>query len=68
MKQDQLRGRGAKEGLCLRGGNREKTSFGLLDRASLPKFPAVEIDGAVVFEGCDVSRDQLEQAIRGRQR
>jgi hypothetical protein len=34
---------------------------------SLPKFPAVEIDGTVVFSGCDVSRDQLEAAIRARQ-
>jgi hypothetical protein len=41
-----------------------KTNFGLLERVSLPKFPAVEIDGTVVFQGCDVSRDQLEEAIK----
>ena len=46
----------------------KKTSFGLLERVSLPKFPAVEIDGSVVFQGNDVSRDQLEEAIRGKQR
>ncbi len=45
----------------------KKTNFGLLDRMSLPKFPAIEIDGTVVFQGCDVSRDQLEDAIRGKQ-
>ena len=42
----------------------KKTSFGLLERMSLPKFPAIEIDGSVVFQGCDVSRGQLEEAIR----
>jgi hypothetical protein len=46
----------------------KKTSFGLLDRMSLPKFPAIEIDGKVVFQGCDVSRDQLEELIRAGQR
>ena len=46
----------------------KKTSFGLLERMSLPKFPAIEIDGAVLFQGCDVSRDQLEEAIEARQR
>ena len=46
----------------------KKTSLGLLERMSLPKFPAVEIDGTVVFEGCDVSRDQLAEAIKARQR
>ncbi len=42
----------------------KKTSFGLLERMSLPKFPAIEIDGTMVFQGCDVSQDQLDQAIR----
>ena len=45
----------------------KKTSFGLLQRVSLPKFPAVEIDGTVVFEGCDITTEQLEAAIRKRQ-
>ena len=45
----------------------KKTSFGLLQRVSLPKFPAVEIDGTVVFEGCDITTEQLESAIRQRQ-
>jgi len=44
-----------------------KTSFGLLQRVSLPKFPAIEIDGTVVFEGCDITAEQLEAAIRKRQ-
>jgi len=45
----------------------KKTSFGLLQRVSLPKFPAIEIDGKVVFEGCDITAEQLEAAIRHRQ-
>ena len=44
----------------------KKTSFGLMQRMSLPKFPAVEIDGKVVFEGCDVTQEQLEAAIKLR--
>jgi hypothetical protein len=44
----------------------KKTSFGLLQRMSLPKFPAIEIDGTVVFEGCDITREQLEAAIKQR--
>ena len=45
----------------------KKTSFGLMQRISLPKFPAIEIDGQVVLEGCDIMREQLEAAIRERQ-
>ena len=45
----------------------KKTSFGLIQRASLPKFPAIAIDGKVVFEGCDINAEQLEAAIRQRQ-
>jgi len=45
----------------------KKTSFGLMQRMSLPKFPSIEIDGQVVFEGCDITREQLEAAIRERQ-
>jgi hypothetical protein len=44
----------------------KKTSFGLLKSVSMPTFPAIEIDGKVVFQGCDVSRDQLEEAIRNQ--
>ena len=44
----------------------KKTSFGLLQRVSLPKFPAIEIDGQVVFEGCDITTEQLEAAIKQR--
>ncbi len=45
----------------------KKTSFGLLQRMSLPKFPAVDIDGMVVFEGRDISAEELEAAVRQRQ-
>jgi len=38
-----------------------------MQRMSLPKFPAIEIDGTVVFEGCEVTKDQLEAAIKARQ-
>ena len=44
----------------------KKTSFGLLQRVSLPRFPAIEINGQVVFEGCDITREQLEAAIKQR--
>jgi hypothetical protein len=45
----------------------KKTAFGLMERMSLPKFPAIEINGKVVFQGCDVSPEQLEAAIKGAQ-
>ena len=44
----------------------KKTSFGLLQRASLPKFPAIEINGQLVFQGCDITPEQLEAAIKQR--
>lgn len=44
----------------------KKTSFGLMQRMSLPKFPAIEIDGKIVFEGCDITPEQLEAAIKER--
>jgi len=44
----------------------KKTSFGLLQRATLPKFPSIEIDGQVVFSGCDITIEQLEAAIKQR--
>jgi hypothetical protein len=44
----------------------KKSSFGLLQKMSLPKFPAIEIDGKVVFEGCDITPEQLEAAIKQR--
>ena len=44
----------------------KKASFGLFQRASLPRFPSIEIDGKVVFEGCDVTQEQLEAAIKLR--
>jgi hypothetical protein len=46
----------------------KKSSFGLVERMGMPKFPAIAIDGAVVFEGCEVSQGQLEEAIRTRER
>jgi len=45
----------------------KKSSFGLMQRMSLPKFPAIEIDGTVVLEGCDIAAEELEAAIRQRQ-
>jgi hypothetical protein len=45
----------------------KKSSFGLMQRMSLPKFPAIEIDGTVVFEGRDITAEELEAAIRQRQ-
>lgn len=44
----------------------KKSSFGLMERMKLPKFPAVEIDGTVVFEGRDITEEQLEEAIKAR--
>lgn len=44
----------------------KKTSFGLMQRMSLPKFPAIEIDGMVAFEGRDVTAEELEAAIKQR--
>lgn len=44
----------------------KKTSFGLFPPASLPKFPAIEIDGTVAFQGCNITREQLAAAIRER--
>jgi hypothetical protein len=44
----------------------KKTSFGLMQRMSLPKFPAVEIDGTVVFEGRDIMVEELEREIAKR--
>ena len=44
----------------------KKTSFGLLQLASLPKFPSIEIDGQIVFEGCNITLEQLEAAIKQR--
>jgi hypothetical protein len=44
----------------------KKTSFGLFQRATLPKFPSIDIDGQVVFSGCDITIEQLEAAIKQR--
>ncbi len=44
----------------------KKTSFGLFQRASMPKFPSLEIDGQVVFSGCNITTEQLEEAIKQR--
>lgn len=44
----------------------KKTSFSLFQRASLPRFPSIEIDGQVVFSGCDITNEQLEAAIKQR--
>ena len=44
----------------------KKTSFGLMQRMALPKFPAIEIDGTVVFEGRDITAEELEREIAKR--
>jgi hypothetical protein len=44
----------------------KKTSFGLFQRVSMPKFPSIEIDGQIVFSGCDITSEQLEAAIKQR--
>jgi len=44
----------------------KKPETGLLKRLSLPKFPAVEVEGDVIAEGREVAADELEAAIRAR--
>jgi hypothetical protein len=44
----------------------KKTAPGLLKRFSLPKFPALEIDEQLVFEGQEITFDELEREIRKR--
>jgi len=44
----------------------KKSSFGLFQLVSLPKFPSIEIDGTIVFEGCNITQEQLEEAIKQR--
>jgi hypothetical protein len=44
----------------------KKKSFGLLQRMSLPNFPAIEIDGIVVLGGCDIMQEQLDAAVKER--
>lgn len=41
----------------------KRTDTGLLKRLFLPKFPALEIDDQLVFEGQDISADALENEI-----
>jgi hypothetical protein len=59
-------GHGAEEEICFNIEAVRKTPFGLLKRASLPKFPSIEIDGTVAFEGCNITTEQREAAIRQR--
>ena len=42
----------------------KKTDTALVKRIFLPKFPALEIDGQIIFEGCDILFDELEDAIK----
>jgi hypothetical protein len=37
-----------------------------MQRMSLPKFPAIEIDGTVVSEGRDITSEELEREIARR--
>jgi hypothetical protein len=42
----------------------KKTDTGLLKRLLLPKFPALEINERLVFEGQDITVEELEKEIR----
>jgi hypothetical protein len=44
----------------------KKTDKVIFKRLLLPKFPALEIDEELVFEGQDIPIDELEGAIRKR--
>lgn len=44
----------------------KKTDVGLLKRISMPKFPAVEIDGNIISEGRDITAEELEREIQKR--
>ncbi len=44
----------------------KKTEVGILKRMSMPKFPAVEIDGKIISEGKDITAEELEREIRER--
>ncbi len=44
----------------------KKTEVGLLKRISMPRFPAIEIDGNIISEGKDISLEELEQEIDKR--
>lgn len=44
----------------------KKTDAGLLKRLLLPKFPALEIDEQLVFEGRDISINELEDEMKER--
>jgi len=44
----------------------KKTDTGLFKRLLLPKFPALEIDEQLVFEGQDITTDELEKEIKKR--
>jgi len=66
VKPHRLRGHGTEEQIGLRRRDRQEDLIRLLQRVSLPKFPALDIDGAVVFEGRDITSDELEAAIKRR--
>jgi hypothetical protein len=66
VKPHRLRGHGTEERIRLRRRDRQEDLIRLLQRVSLPKFPALDIDGAVLFEGRDITSDELEAAIKRR--
>jgi len=45
----------------------KKADAGLLRRLTLPKCPAVELDGQIISEGREISKQELEQALIARQ-
>jgi hypothetical protein len=44
----------------------KKTDEMIFKRLLLPKFPALEIDEEIVFEGQDIPIDELERAMKKR--
>jgi len=44
----------------------KKQEAGLVRRLTMPKCPAVEIDGVLVSEGREISKEELEKAIISR--
>jgi len=46
----------------------KKTDVGILQRLTLPKCPAVELDGKIISEGREISKEELEKAIKAAQK
>jgi hypothetical protein len=66
VKQYQLRGHGAEEKIWIRHRDRKENIFRPFPAGVPAQIPSIEIDGQVVFEGCDITQEQLEAAIKQR--